>query len=667
MNDKLFYLPGTGLLMCGVLACGLLTPVARAEQTPASRGGGPLDPPTVRYSIRCDLDDAGGVRGSETAEFVHRDTSPLSRLMLAWNRESDPTLQILVNGRAPLLTTVSSDDGASPLVAVELPVAIPRGATVRIEARFSASYRFDRWGRAILLSWHPRLWWGRETHDDFAVRVRPPAGVAIGASGLLDPATGQYTARAVRSFALVVARGHDVTEARAGETTVRAIHTKAGATCARVLVDTAVDAIQFYRGRFGFYPQTSLTILPGEARPMGGYPVATGVVVVHGQEQCAVAQPSFWKWITAHEIGHQYWLEHVLSADTSDGWGWLMIGLGIYADREYCRARGIASEHRKFFEEYTSAVRAGVDTTLDLTADQRHDVTWDFNNVAVHGKGFSLISALAVTMGQEAFERTYRRLLREYAGRPLAAGPFEAACEREIGATLDWFFTQWVRSPRYLAYGLGSRTSRRAGGVVTTSVEVTRLGSLAMPVPVVARFADGSTRVQFTERLRDTQTVEFRGASEPTDIAIDPAGELAMVIPVPEPTAATVSSRIGQLPWSGAGRAAVAVYRDAVKVKLESGSAWGKLGLTLYDGRHYDEALSAMQEAARLDTGLWRLGAMVWQGHLLDLLGRREEARRCYREALDGGFAGPIQHGQYDMVLDRKWVEERLVAPFTRK
>jgi hypothetical protein len=59
--------------------------------------------------------------------------------------------------------------------------------------------------------------------------------------------------------------------------------------------------------------------------------------------------------------------------------------------------------------------------------------------------------------------------------------------------------------------------------------------------------------------------------------------------------------------------------------------------------------------------------AIVWQGHLFDLLGRREDALRCYRQALAQGFTGPMRHDQYNMVIDRKWVEERLAMPFTRK
>ena len=74
-----------------------------------------------------------------------------------------------------------------------------------------------------------------------------------------------------------------------------------------------------------------------EVKP-GGYPFATGIVAILGEEQFEKKPRSHWQWITAHEIGHQYWGEYVMDTDSP---AWLWIGLGIYADHEYSRARGV--------------------------------------------------------------------------------------------------------------------------------------------------------------------------------------------------------------------------------------------------------------------------------------------------------------------------------------
>jgi hypothetical protein len=56
----------------------------------------------------------------------------------------------------------------------------------------------------------------------------------------------------------------------------------------------------------------------------------------------------------------------------------------------------------------------------------------------------------------------------------------------------------------------------------------------------------------------------------------------------------------------------------------------------------------------------------VWSGHILDLLSRREEALEWYRKAQKVTFSGTMQHDQYGIVIDARWIEERLQAPFKR-
>jgi hypothetical protein len=61
-----------------------------------------------------------------------------------------------------------------------------------------------------------------------------------------------------------------------------------------------------------------------------------------------------------------------------------------------------------------------------------------------------------------------------------------------------------------------------------------------------------------------------------------------------------------------------------------------------------------------------KFAALVWEGHLLDLLGRRTEAVAAYQEALKIPGQPSMRHDQYGMTIDKKWVEERLKTPFQR-
>jgi predicted negative regulator of RcsB-dependent stress response len=99
-------------------------------------------------------------------------------------------------------------------------------------------------------------------------------------------------------------------------------------------------------------------------------------------------------------------------------------------------------------------------------------------------------------------------------------------------------------------------------------------------------------------------------------------------------------------------------------MKIEDGGTQFKLGMTLYDGRYYQEALEVMTQ---LEKGDFRFGALVWEGHLLDLLGRRKEAIARYEEALKVPGSPDMQHSQYNLTINKPWVEERLKEPFERR
>lgn len=116
----------------------------------------------------------------------------------------------------------------------------------------------------------------------------------------------------------------------------------------------------------------------------------------------------------------------------------------------------------------------------------------------------------------------------------------------------------------------------------------------------------------------------------------------------------------------------LACYDEALKDNVIDDRAWNEIALHFMESkRDPDKCLTALQHLEvsnkKLDPATWQtFGYCVktWQGHMLDLLGRRAEALECYREALktnngrsDNWFGGFRQ-------IDKKWLEERLKTPF---
>lgn len=59
--------------------------------------------------------------------------------------------------------------------------------------------------------------------------------------------------------------------------------------------------------------------------------------------------------------------------------------------------------------------------------------------------------------------------------------------------------------------------------------------------------------------------------------------------------------------------------------------------------------------------------ALIWQGHMLDLLERREEARERYRRVAEMNLDDGVMHSQYGLTYAYSpYAAERLEVPFQR-
>jgi len=618
----------------------------------------PVAPPRAHYSIDAKfVADASRLEGTESIRFRNDTRRPIGRIALEWYGD---VLKVRANG-----VPAERSPGKYSIALFDLPQAVRPGGEIELSIDFGAPWKLDpHTGSAITSFLSPYLWWGFGTLDNYEVRFHAPHGYAVATSGRYDPQADAYRAEGVRMFGLYVGKGYESAEADAGDVHVRAVFTAAGRPCAELLIRTAVDVIGFYRERFGFYPQRSLSIVPGMDRPAGGYPPATGLIVVHGQERFSERPEPFWRWITAHEIGHMYWSNYVL-AQGPDDLTWLMIGLGLRADHEYRRARDITGGTGALEQNYVSGVQQGIDTTMDVTNEQEAAIHWDFNNIVEHGKSIAFLNALESIIGPETFTKVYRRCLKEYAGKQLGWREFQRIAEIESGQDLDWFFDEWVRSSANATYRVAGQECSPAGNAFDCTVRVERLGKMQMPVTVAARFADGSEQRVQTDRLADLDELKFPAQSPLKEVVIEPDHTVALA----EPSAsAQLEAKISQMDWTVRDEP-LEVYRQARDLKIQDGPVWFKVGLLLYDGRHYQEALDAMTRVAGLagSDSAWGFAATVWQGHLLDLLGRRAEAVARYQEALKAPGSPHMRHDQYNLVINKQWVEERLKTPFERK
>jgi len=347
-----------------------------------------------------------------------------------------------------------------------------------------------------------------------------------------------------------------------------------------------------------------------------------------------------------------------------------MIGLGVYADRAFMLAKGYGDQHeRDMIQRYIQGTRDQLDTRMNRLPEERRKVDFDYNNVVNHGKGFGVISALACVMGKDTFESAYRRCLKEFKGRNLDVADFQHVCEEQSGEKLDWFFDQWVRTSRFLSYEITAQETSSEDRRCETTVKVRRLGTLRMPVPVTALFEDDSRQCLYTDRFLDECSLVFTSKTPLKEVKLDAQVELPLVIPPPDPTIAQLRKDIRNLEWTGEGDKAFQIYTKNKDIDLEDVGSLYKLGMCLFDGEHYEESLQILRKCTDLSRNKKSNSLyyhLTWQGHVLDLLNRREEALSCYKEALKYCGSRSVRHDQYLMRTDRRWIEKRIESPFQR-
>jgi tetratricopeptide (TPR) repeat protein len=632
------------------------------------------DPPQARYKIEVSLDLPNkGLSGIETITFKNNSFRPVEVIALDWSPQSDArTMEITVAGTP--LRLLNSERGLPVSTPIFYALAKPleMGAEIELHLKFKLKLPDNLSIISYVGNWHPRLW--RENipvRDSYKVKISAPPGYVMAISGRLNDVSGYYENEGVTtSFGIYLANNMMTAEKKSGDIQITALFNKEGEECARFCLDKAAEIIDFFKGSLGFFPHKFLYILPGSSRPMGGYPYASGIVVIHGEENFKTMPPLHWEWITSHEVGHQYWGEYVMSDDFPYGYttSWLMIGMGICTDHEYVRFKKLSEEkHQAFLKRYLDGVEKRVDTTVDAPASLLRQQTYDRNNILIHGKGFSVLSALECALGKETFAKIFMKTLKDYGGRRLGYRQFWKICEDVSGENLAWFFEPWLRTNKYLCYQVISQDSTREGERYVSKVVVEpSLDSIRMPVPVKAVFEDGTSQLQSTDRFLKTNEFRFESRSKLKEVILDSEGQLAM-IKAPLPTLPDeLPALINRLPWEGAGKEALKAYELALSSQLKDNNLWFYLGLKLIDGRYYTEAFESMKKV--IESGPpkeMNFLALTWMGHLKDLTGERGKAIEYYHEALniDAGGSG-MRHDQWGITINRQWVEERLKAPF---
>jgi len=627
----------------------------------------PTDPPKSEYKVELDIDfEKKTIEGHGSILFMNSGKKPLTSIAIDYTISDYSLIEVSREGKPLEAYNPENRKQINTPVFFILGEAIPAGEQVELQLSFKKRLfledGFESFDEPDLI---PSLWWdGIHVSDSYKIKINTDGHFAMAVSGRLNMETGYYENEFAKNFGFYFSKTDHILEEEINGVLVRVLYPENGEEVASLAMKTAKEAIAFYKELMGFYPYPFINIIPGGPGVWGGYPFASGMVVIHGMQFYDQGSERHWRWITAHEIGHEYWGEYVLDGDDPP---FLWIALGIYADWKFSQHIGLSdSKHRNWAEYYLNGVKKGYNTVMDIRPEEKATLNFDRNNYVIHAKGFSFISALETVMGKEALQEAYKNTLKEFGGQRLGNRDFQKTCEEAVGENLDWFFDAWLRSNKYLSAFLGSTKSVQENGQYHSKVEVFYENDFFMPVPVYATFEDGSYQVKMTGRVGRKSVLTFTSSSILSGAVIDPSGCLANLDNLQDPVTTDVIVQINMLPYSGAGDKAYLVYRQATNSDKEQiADKWYRLGMALYDAGYFTQAKNSFYYAQRYGPKEDAFINNVWLGHMNDLTGNRSAAIEYYEKALEAWEGGTYTHSQYNMTVDKTWVEQRLEEPFS--
>ena len=415
---------------------------------------------------------------------------------------------------------------------------------------------------------------------------------------------------------------------------------------AQAYADTASKEFFFFTSSFGpaFSGKLNVVEIPNDTVPSAWAP-----------EIAAIASRAFGSKVSyrllANTIAHQWWGTMVSPATRND-W-WISDGFARYSEAIY--VEHVAGQAG--FEEVTKDMAVGALAYISVPLSQvgKLDVFSPEFQSLVTDKGGSVLNMLRWVIGEQAFDKTMRNFLAQYAGKPATVDDLRKVAEQASGQQLSWFFVQWLDStgaPEFKTKYTIYRTQKgfRVVGEIQQDLDLFR-----MPVELKID-TDGKTETKRIEVSGTDSAFAVETFGKPRKITVDPDNRVLKNSP--ELQVRTSIVRGQQDVEQGDLTEALKEFQKALDVNRNSSLAHYRIAEVFFLQHNYQSAANSYREALNGDgeprwTEVW---SHVQLGKIFDLTGQRERASNEYRQALqtNDNTAGALDEA-------RKYLQ----APFT--
>ncbi len=318
--------------------------------------------------------------------------------------------------------------------------------------------------------------------------------------------------------------------------TIGAINTTAMMDKARAEAQTS---IRIYTSKFGPLPYGRLAMSQqpspsfGQAWPMLVYmPLSAFLDSTYLHQLFGDSGNSFFKYVAAHEVAHQWWGHLVGWKSYRDQWmseGFAEFSASLFSQLVYGndKFRELWKEHRESILQRNSKGFRPIDAGA-VTQGYRLDTakTGYVTRRMIYPKGAFILHMLRMMMwnakeGDSRFDAMMKDFVQTHLNKNVSTDDFQKIVEKHMtsemnlegNGKMDWFFRQWVYGHDVPRYKLEYRLENQGGGKTKLIGKITQSGvsdNFAMLVPIYIDFGKGDPiRLGSSSIFGNVTTPEF--------------------------------------------------------------------------------------------------------------------------------------------------------------
>ncbi len=412
----------------------------------------------------------------------------------------------------------------------------------------------------------------------------------------------------------------------AGATNIHVYVIEAQKDDAAAYADTAMKEQDFFTNLFGQPQSGHLNVVEIADDTVPAY-WAPEMAILAGSR---FSNPPNYR-LLANTIAHQWWGCQVSPATLNDAW--IINGMARYGELLYLE--NVAG--KTAFQNAVGDIAAGAlayDTIPLSSTGRLAPFSPDFQSMTLE-KGAMVFHMLRWEMGDDAFQRTLRGVLSQYAGKPVTTDDVQKVAEAQSQMNLTPFFAQWLDGTgapnfanKYTIYRLGDNKGFRTIGQISQDLDLFRM-------PVELRIeTNGKTVDKRIEVVGTSSPYVVDTFGEPRTVTLDPNNWVLKNTP---DTQVRVHILRGQaLVAQGDYVSALDEYKKALQVNSNSSLANYRIAEVFLLQKNYQAAADSFRSALRGDNDpRWiEVWSHISLGKIFDITGQRDRAVNEYRLAI---------------------------------